>query len=69
MQKIYMVICLYFLFLGSSAQYRNDNCTSVLVSRGASTDGSVMITYACDAEFVGRMEYISATDYGDDAYI
>ena len=44
-------------------------CTSILVSKGASKDGSVMITYACDAEFLARMRYIPAQDFGPDAFI
>ncbi|MFO7852749.1 MAG: dipeptidase [Bacteroidota bacterium] len=69
MQKISLIIGLCFLFITSYSQYRNDNCTSVLISKGASADGSVMITYACDAEFVGTMRYIPAMDHGDDEYI
>ncbi|MBL1218208.1 MAG: hypothetical protein D8M59_12025 [Planctomycetes bacterium] len=40
-----------------------DACTSLLVTSGASTDGSVMITYTCDAEFLPRMQYTPAADY------
>lgn len=38
-------------------------CTSLLVTRGASTDGSVMITYTCDGEFHPHLEYTPAADY------
>lgn len=38
-------------------------CTNLLVTKGASVDGSVMITYTCDAEFHPRMEYYPAADY------
>ena len=69
MYRILVLISMSLLFISSSAQPSNDNCTSLLVSKGASTDGSVMITYACDAEFVGRMRYIPAMDHGDDQYI
>ena len=69
MRKILLIISLCFLFLNSYSQYRNDNCTSVLVSKGASTDGSVMITYACDAEFVAHMRHLPAMDHGSDSYI
>lgn len=44
-------------------------CTSILVSKGASKDGSVMITYACDAEFVSRLRFDPAQDHDQDAYI
>jgi len=40
-------------------------CTSILVSKGASVDGSVMITYSCDGEFHPRLRYIPAADHKD----
>ena len=33
-------------------------CTSILVSRGASKDGSVMVTYSADAPFMPRLLYV-----------
>ncbi|MDD3643685.1 MAG: C69 family dipeptidase, partial [Candidatus Krumholzibacteria bacterium] len=38
-------------------------CTSILVTRGASADGSVMITYACDGEFHPIMRYTPPADH------
>ncbi len=38
-------------------------CTSVLVTKGASTDGSVMITYTCDGEFHPHLRYSPAADF------
>lgn len=38
-------------------------CTSLLVSKGASADSSVMITYTCDGEFHPTLEYSPAADY------
>jgi dipeptidase len=38
-------------------------CTSLLVTGGASTDGSVMITYTCDGEFHPHLEYEPGADY------
>ena len=38
-------------------------CTSILVGREASTDGSVMITYACDGEFHPHLRYTPARDH------
>lgn len=40
-----------------------DACTNLLVTRGASEDGSVMITYTCDGEFHSHLEYTPAADY------
>ncbi|MCK4550160.1 MAG: C69 family dipeptidase, partial [Candidatus Krumholzibacteria bacterium] len=38
-------------------------CTNMLVSRGASADGSVMITYTCDGEFHPILRYTPPEDY------
>jgi len=38
-------------------------CTNLLVTKGASEDGSVMITYTCDGEFHPHMEYEPAEDF------
>jgi len=38
-------------------------CTSILVSKKASTDGSVMITYACDGEFHPHLRNYPAVDH------
>ncbi|MBN1939683.1 MAG: C69 family dipeptidase [Candidatus Aminicenantes bacterium] len=49
----------------------DDDCSSFLVTKGASKDGSVMITYTCDGEFVPLLERISAADHkpGDEILI
>ena len=52
------LILFLFLTLGISAA-AEDNCSSFLVTRGASQDGSVMITYTCDGEFHPRLEVYS----------
>ncbi|MGB2984412.1 MAG: C69 family dipeptidase [Phycisphaerae bacterium] len=38
-------------------------CTNILVTKGASQDGSVMITYTCDGEFHPRLRYTPAADH------
>jgi dipeptidase len=38
-------------------------CTNLLVTKGASVDGSVMITYTCDGEFHPHLRYSPAADY------
>jgi len=38
-------------------------CTNLLVTKGASADGSVMITYTCDGEFHPHLEHLPAADY------
>ena len=36
-----------------------DACTSIMVSKGATTDGSVMITYSADAPFLPRLLHVT----------
>lgn len=38
-------------------------CSNLLVTKGASKDGSVMITYTCDGEFHPHLKYCPAADY------
>ena len=38
-------------------------CTSILVSKGASADGSVLITYACDGRFHPHLRHRAAADH------
>ncbi len=38
-------------------------CTNLLVTKGASVDGSVTITYTCDGEFHPHLRYTPAADY------
>ena len=40
-----------------------DACTNLIVTSGASADGSVMITYTCDGEFHPRMSYTPPADH------
>ena len=41
-------------------------CTNLLVTRGASADGAVMITYTCDGEFHPRLRSMPAADHAAD---
>jgi dipeptidase len=43
-------------------------CTNLLVTKGASQDGSVMITYTCDGEFHPHFQITPAADYGSEDY-
>lgn len=44
-------------------------CTSMLVSKGASHDSSVMITYLCDGEFHPHLRVTPAADYPEGAIL
>ncbi len=43
-------------------------CTNLIVTKGASSDGSVMITYTCDGEFHPTLRYDPPADHGPDEY-
>jgi dipeptidase len=61
-----------FLLLISYLNYASpelDNCSSFLVTRGASVDGSVMITYTCDGEFHPKLRYVPAEDHETGTFI
>jgi len=53
------------LFTAVFAVTQSRACTSLLVTRGASSDGSVMITYTCDGEFHPQLEYTPAADHAE----
>jgi dipeptidase len=42
-------------------------CTNILVTKGASTDGSTMITYACDGRFHPRLNHSKPADHDPNA--
>jgi dipeptidase len=52
-------VCVYIFVTRS----RVDACTNLLVTKGASQDGSVMITYTCDGEFHPILEYTPAIEH------
>lgn len=41
----------------------SEACTNLLVTRGASIDSTVMITYTCDGEFHPHLGYLPAADH------
>lgn len=43
--------------------WADDNCSSFIVTKAASKDGAVMITYSCDGEFHPHLEYVPAKDH------
>ncbi len=55
-----MVIALLGLVLATPAAVA---CTNLMVTPGASADGSVMITYTCDGEFHPHLERREAADH------
>ncbi|MCK4236045.1 MAG: C69 family dipeptidase [Candidatus Krumholzibacteria bacterium] len=66
----WFVVVLVTGFLAFMAADRQVSaCTNFIVTRGASKDGSVMITYTCDGEFHPRLRCTPAGDHGPDEYI
>ncbi|MGD8415347.1 MAG: C69 family dipeptidase, partial [Candidatus Latescibacterota bacterium] len=68
MKRIVSVIVAGFatvlLFAASDAL----SCTSILAGKGATADGSVIITYSCDGEFHPRLRFHPAADHEPDSY-
>jgi dipeptidase len=63
MRKISTIGVLIFVFLMANHQISN-GCTNFLVTKGASVDGSNMITYAADSHTLfGELYFQSAQDY------
>ncbi len=56
-------LLLAFTFLSLLFNKQTFGCTNLLVTKGASKDGSVMITYTCDGEFHPHLKYIPSANY------
>ena len=59
-------IILLGLITGLALNSPLNACTNLLVTKGASTDGSTMITYTCDGEFHPILEAYPAAQYAAD---
>ncbi|TET65535.1 MAG: hypothetical protein E3J56_15545 [Candidatus Aminicenantes bacterium] len=68
LKNIFPVFIL-ILSLSVMNQWAQDDCSSFLVTKGASKDGSIMITYTCDGEFLPLLEYVPAQNHKPDEYI
>jgi dipeptidase len=62
------IICISVL-VAAGASAPVDCCTNFIVTKGASADGSVMITYTCDGEFHPHLSYEPAADHGPDEWM
>ncbi len=56
---------LFFLLIASASIFA---CTSIIVTKGASKDGSVIISYSCDGEFLPQLQYTPAQDHKADEF-
>ena len=66
-----MVILLLLINISTSQEKMDwtnlDHCTSVVISKGASSDGSIMTTHSCDGNFEFRIHLVSAKDHKEGA--
>jgi dipeptidase len=63
-QMIYRLLSLAVcLVVGVLPTTESEACSSLLVTRGAARDSSVIITYTCDGEYHPHLEYTPAADY------
>ena len=53
----------FFSILNARPQEPGDHCTSIVVSKSASSDGSVMTTHAVDGNFEFRIGLVDAKDH------
>jgi dipeptidase len=63
MTRLGAVLLMTAVMLAALVSCRALGCTSIVVTRGASADGSVLMTYSCDGEFHPRMDYTPAADH------
>ncbi len=63
MKKLAILTWLYLATMVVFAAVSASACTSLLVTKGASVDGAVMITYTCDGEFHPHLGYEPAADH------
>lgn len=64
-RKLSTFLIVALCILSVSAQDR-DACTSIMVGRKASVDGSVMTSHTCDSWYRTWMEIVPAMDYPRD---
>ena len=64
-----LILSVMLLAFFVNSQWAQDDCSSFLVTKGASQDGSVMITYTCDGEFLPHLEYTPAQDHKSTEYM
>ena len=64
--KMFLIFLLIFFFL----DLKIPGCTNFLISRGASIDGSTMITYAADSHVLyGELYFTPAAKYREGTFL
>ena len=54
---------------GTNSAPTLEACTNVLVTKGATEDGSVILTYTCDGEFHPHLRYTPAADHEPEGWL
>lgn len=66
MKKLFMQVLLAACTITVSAQTERDACTSIMVGKEASIDGSVITSHTCDSWYRTWMNIVPAQDYPND---
>ena len=71
MKKLSLFFCTFlFVFSAFSQDYNeNESCTSVMVGKKASTDGSVITSHTCDGGYRTWMRWEPSVDFNNDTTI
>jgi len=64
-----MRIFVFLLLFSSIWISQSISCTNILVTKGATVDSSVIITYSCDGEFLPHLRYTPAADHAKDEFV
>jgi dipeptidase len=68
LKRIFILFIVFFLSLSivpanTEQELNNDSCTSIIVGKSASKDGSVMTAHTCDANYRTWVEFVPAGNH------
>ncbi|MEE4214971.1 MAG: C69 family dipeptidase, partial [Bacteroidales bacterium] len=65
MSLVLFAVLLFPLISAGQGQenFNNESCTSIMVGKKASTDGSVMTSHTCDAYYRTWLEFVPAKEH------
>lgn len=66
MKKLFSLSLILLSAFGAMSQSPSDACTSIMVGKKASTDGSVMTSHTCDSWYRTWMQMTKPQDYPND---
>jgi dipeptidase len=68
MSRMRLIALFAVLMAGLIMPLTSSACTNFIASKGATVDGSVIVTYTCDGEFHPHLKFQPAADHGPDDY-